>query len=120
MQESRFWRIFNCKRCGVCCQGIELPYDPESIFEIADYFGISVKETIKRYYGELTDDGFFISQNHKRQPCPFLDFDSDNKAICKIYPVRPYGCRDFPFETMGTLDCPEARKIIEKSRQDDA
>ena len=34
------------------------------------------------------------------------------KTSCKIYPVRPYACRGFPFETMGTLDCPEARKII--------
>jgi len=28
--------------------------------------------------------------------CPFLGFDSENLAICKIYPIRPLNCRKYP------------------------
>lgn len=28
--------------------------------------------------------------------CPFLDFDEEGLAICKIYPVRPLNCRKYP------------------------
>ncbi len=112
--EDRRWKLFECKRCGYCCTGIGVPYDPKSIHEIADYLNITLKETIEKYYGKITDDGKHIElQEHKRKPCPFLSIDSEKKASCKIYQVRPYACRDFPFDTMGTLDCPEARKIIE-------
>lgn len=68
----------------------------------------------------ITEDGKHIEfQSHKRNPCPFLSSDSQNQKSCKIYPVRPYGCRSFPFDTMGTLDCPEARKVFDKIRKED-
>ena len=28
--------------------------------------------------------------------CPFLDFDDQNLAICKIYHFRPLNCRKYP------------------------
>ncbi|MFA5784922.1 MAG: hypothetical protein WC962_08600 [Phycisphaerae bacterium] len=28
--------------------------------------------------------------------CPWLAFDEQNKAICKIYPIRPLNCRKYP------------------------
>jgi hypothetical protein len=28
--------------------------------------------------------------------CPWLRFDSEGKAICKIYPIRPLNCRKYP------------------------
>ena len=28
--------------------------------------------------------------------CLFLDFDSNKKAICKIYNLRPLNCRKYP------------------------
>jgi Fe-S-cluster containining protein len=28
-------------------------------------------------------------------PCPFLKYDKE-KAICKIYPVRPWVCQGYP------------------------
>lgn len=121
MREDRRWKYFECKRCGCCCTGIDLPYDPKSRFEIADYLGLTLKETIEKYYGRITKDGKYIEfQSHKRNPCPFLSSDSQKQKSCKIYPVRPYGCRGFPFDTPGTLVCPEARKVIDKIRKEDA
>jgi len=29
-------------------------------------------------------------------PCPFLDFDEQGKALCTIYPIRPLNCRKYP------------------------
>lgn len=120
MPEDRRWKYFECKRCGYCCTGIDIPYDPKSIFEIAEYLGLAVNEAIDKYYGVITENGKYIEfQSHKRNPCPFLISDSQNKKSCTIYPVRPHACRDFPFDTTGTLDCPEARKVIDKIRQED-
>ncbi len=28
--------------------------------------------------------------------CPFLDFDSEGFAMCKIYNMRPLNCRKYP------------------------
>jgi len=28
--------------------------------------------------------------------CPWLDFDRQNKAVCRIYPFRPLNCRKYP------------------------
>jgi len=28
--------------------------------------------------------------------CPFLGFDNEGLAICKIYPIRPMNCRKYP------------------------
>lgn len=58
MTMNRLWKLFECKRCGHCCAGIEPPYDKESIFEIAKYLEISVDEAVwKYYYGTLIDNG---------------------------------------------------------------
>jgi len=29
-------------------------------------------------------------------PCSFLDYDQNNKTICKIYKFRPLNCRKYP------------------------
>jgi len=29
-------------------------------------------------------------------PCLFLDYDKENKAICKAYKFRPLNCRKYP------------------------
>ena len=121
MPEDRCWKYFECKRCGHCCTDIDLPYDRNSIYEIAEYLGLTFDETIEKFYGLITEDGKHVEfQSHKRNPCPFLISDPQNLKSCKIYPVRPYACRGFPFDTMGTLDCSEARKVIVKIRQEDA
>ena len=117
MSKDRRWELFECQRCGICCTGIELPYDPESIFEIAKFLKLTVKEVIEKYYGRTTEYGkAWESENHKRTPCPFLKADGDRKT-CTIYPVRPLGCQLYPFETdfgRQDVDCPGARIVYEK------
>lgn len=120
LRVDKRWQYFQCKRCGVCCTGIDLPYDPKSILEIAEYLDRTVPDTINKFYGCLTEDGKSIEfQSEKRNPCPFLDYNYLNQVTCKIYPARPYGCRGFPFDTPGTLDCPEACTVIDRIRDEE-
>ena len=104
--------------CGI---SIELPYDPESIFKIAEFFGLTVEQTIEKYYGMISQDGkSWESEENIRKPCPFIIINGDGKTSCYIHPVKPDGCRDYPFDSTGTLDCPVARTVIKKIRKEDA
>jgi Fe-S-cluster containining protein len=103
------WKYFHCQRCGSCCTQIGLPYDPEKIFEMANFLEMSVNDVIENYYGRLTPDSTqWVSNDSKRTPCPFLEL-SEGKYFCKIYSVRPNGCRLYPIDTdggRGGVDCP--------------
>jgi len=119
---SGLWEYFECQRCGKCCEAIGLPWDPARTEEIASFLNISVEELMERYYGRLSPDGeAWELEDHKRTPCPFLRSEGDKKA-CAIYPVRPEGCRLYPFETdfgRQGVDCPGADIAFEKSSQND-
>ena len=99
MRKDKRWKFFKCQQCGKCCAEIGLPYDPESIFKIAEYLDLTIEQIIDKYYGRMDDDGkTWISDDSKRTPCPFLETNGDMK-LCSIYEVRPSGCRAYP------LDC---------------
>lgn len=118
---STLWKYFECHRCGKCCIEIGLPYDPHSIFSIAETMGLSVRETIERYYGTYTEDGqHWISDDSKRTPCPFLRFENEC-FYCMIYSVRPEGCRLYPMQTDAGpqgVDCPAWPTAISKLKQE--
>lgn len=117
MQQDRRWELFECQRCGRCCIEIGLPYDPRRIHEIALFLDLTADHVIEKYYGQITEDRkSWVSEDHKRTPCPFLKADADRKA-CAIYPVRPEGCRLYPFETdfgRQNVDCPGAKIVYAK------
>lgn len=106
---SSMWEYFECKRCRACCSKIGLPYDGESIFQIADFLKMPVEEVIEIYYGHMSNDGtYWESDDSKRTPCPFLKI-RDGQYFCEIYSVRPQGCRLYPIDTNGgrqEVDCP--------------
>jgi Fe-S-cluster containining protein len=81
---------------------------------MADFLGISIDELIQKYYGHKSEDGErLVLEETKRKPCPFLVSGGGKKA-CGIYPVRPEGCRGFPFDTdRGTdgVPCPAANEV---------
>ena len=112
MKHDPRWKFFKCQRCGRCCREIGLPYDAESAIRIAESLSVSLTELIERYYGEFVRNGqFWRSQDEKRTPCPFLIKDG-GKCSCRIYPIRPYGCKMYPLETdfgCQGVDCPALR-----------
>lgn len=114
---TELWKYFECQRCGQCCKASGLPWDPLRTQEIADFLKVSKNDLIERYYGEFSPDGkSFVFKEEKRKPCPFLQSEKEKKS-CTIYPVRPLGCRLYPFETdggRGGVDCPAAKVVYDK------
>lgn len=101
MIENRMWKYFQCQQCGTCCATIGLPYDADRIFEIAEHLKMSLDELIEKFYGKVSPDGSsFYFDDSKRTPCPFLSI-SEEKSVCRIYTVRPEGCRLYPIDTDG-------------------
>lgn len=112
MKDDPRWKFFKCQQCGLCCIEIGLPYDAKSAIAIANFLNISLTELIKRYYGKVVIEGqCWCSQDEKRTPCPFLE-KNGKRYSCKVYPIRPKGCKLYPFETdfgCQGVDCPAAR-----------
>lgn len=116
-RNQQFWDAFTCERCGKCCRQLGLPYDPCALPAMAAYLGISQDELVERYYGVRSADGHhLIMDETKRRPCPFLA-EEGGLAHCTIYPVRPPGCRGYPFDTdfgRNGVNCPGAKKVFIK------
>lgn len=110
------WDLFQCHKCGRCCSELGLPYDPQRVNDISIFLGITGDELIHTYYGHPAGDGkHWVSDDEKRKPCPFLLVSEGSGMTCRIYPVRPEGCRAFPFDTdFGTcgVDCPAAKIVV--------
>lgn len=122
---DKMWKYFQCQRCGACCTKIGLPYDGESVHNIANFLKMSVEKIIEKYYGNITSDGsYWESDDSKRTPCPFLRF-SDEKYFCEIHLVRPLGCKLYPIDTVrgrDGIDCPAweiAFSRVKKEQEDD-
>lgn len=79
---------------------------------IAESLNISLTELIERYYGKVVQNGQpWLLQDEKGKPCPFLRKDGERYS-CRIYHIRPYGCKMYPFATdcgCEGVDCPAAR-----------
>ena len=122
MNGDERWELFECHRCGKCCTEIGLPFDPERLSQIADYLEMTIEHAYFKYYVRRTEDGKGLEwDDQKRTPCPFLKCVGE-KIACAIYPVRPMGCRAYPFDTDGGrqgVDCPGAKVVYEKLDQDE-
>lgn len=83
-----------CQMCGNCClRANPISLEPQDIERLSDYFGISVKKTLKRYAVQVEKDGFRSWVMKKSQPCEFYD---KKTHLCKIHLARPMVCRTFP------------------------
>lgn len=87
-------RLFQCKRCGTCCatgDPIRLKY--EDISKIAKHLKIPPNKAIKKLTVPDPERKGVLDFKHIL-PCKFYD---TNANVCKIYVVRPWSCRIFPF-----------------------
>lgn len=69
-----------CSKCGKCC-GLFIPVTKKEVGIIKQYVKENNIKPEKRYNGKDLE-----------LRCPFLDLKNHK---CKIYPVRPFVCRDF-------------------------
>jgi Fe-S-cluster containining protein len=87
---------FTCQRCGKCCKEIGIPWSELDVHLVAAHLHMELDDFLDLYG--------FQGNEHSDEiepmvlgvtPCPFLKYDKE-KAICKIYPVRPWVCKGYP------------------------
>lgn len=102
--------MFECKRCGLCCQGEStISLSKEDISRIAKFLNISEDEFLEKY---IVKKGIFrIEMKTKNGSCIFFD---EKERLCKIHPVKPEKCKEWPFVPAIFKD-EETFKIIQDS-----
>jgi len=88
---------FSCKECGVCCskEPGDIWVTEEEINKIAQYLKLSVEELTALCLREDCCGNKSIRDLPERNyDCVFQDTQTRR---CKIYPVRPKQCAQFPF-----------------------
>ncbi len=86
--------IFACQRCGNCCTtGDPIRLRPEDVALLARGLKIPLNKAIKKYTIKDPQKAGVLNFKHIL-PCKFYDPSAKG---CKIYEVRPWSCRIFPF-----------------------
>jgi Fe-S-cluster containining protein len=86
--------IFLCQRCGNCCTtGDPIRLKPEDAAAIARHLKIPLNKALKKYTIPDPEKAGVLDFKHIL-PCKFYDLSAKG---CKIYAVRPWSCRIFPF-----------------------
>ena len=101
--------IFECKRCGFCCQGEStVSLSPEEQERIASYLGLSLSDFLERY---TVLRGKRVEMKTVNGHCIFYD---EEESLCKIHPVKPFHCRQWPLHP-SILKDPESFEIIRRT-----
>jgi len=83
-------KLFECQMCGDCCRGYGGTYVSTSdIQAIAGYLKIDPADFKKRYC-RRSGSRYVITQSDSGY-CIFWD------QLCRIHPVKPRMCRNWPF-----------------------
>jgi uncharacterized protein len=86
--------IFECQRCGNCCTtGDPIRLRPEDVSQLAKGLKIPLNKALKKYTIKDPQKAGVLNFKHIL-PCKFYDPSAKG---CKIYDVRPWSCRIFPF-----------------------
>ena len=78
-----------CEDCGICCRETEMILSARDIARIKNKYPKSLRRI---NFVKKTADGLFQIKN-KNGNCVFFD---PTTKLCKIYEVRPEGCRFYP------------------------
>ena len=82
--------LFQCRMCGDCCLGYGGTYVSASdIQAIADYLGEDPAH-FKSRFCQLSGTRYMLAQSDNGY-CVFWD------GLCRIHPVKPRMCRNWPF-----------------------
>jgi len=82
--------VFVCRLCGECCQGVGgILVTPREIEALADFLGLS-REALCREY--LVDSPLGPQVAAREGACVFLA-----AGRCRVHPVKPRICRQWPF-----------------------
>ncbi|WP_022852357.1 YkgJ family cysteine cluster protein [Thermodesulfatator atlanticus] len=102
-------KIFECKRCGFCCQGEStVSLTPPEQESIAMFLGLNLSEFFERY---TVKKGSRVEMKTINGHCIFFD---EKEKICRIHPVKPSHCRRWPLHP-SILKDRESFEIIKRT-----
>lgn len=111
----------DCLDCANCCKSIPPLINQEDVKRISKYLNIPISDLYKNHV-TIDEDGDMVLNT---TPCIFLL--PDNK--CKIYEVRPTGCREYPLtdqnlfadnmdqHAMNAYYCPAVFHVLERLKK---
>jgi uncharacterized protein len=86
--------IFECQRCANCCKtGDPIRLRQEDVALLARSLKIPINKALKKYTIKDPQKEGVLNFKHIL-PCKFYDPSAKG---CKIYDIRPWSCRIFPF-----------------------
>ncbi len=101
---------FKCQQCGSCCQGEStISLTSQDVQRIAYFLGLTEKEFLKKY--AVIKSGGRIELKTRNGFCIF--FDKDTRQ-CKVHPVKPEKCKEWPF-VKAIFEDYDSFKIIKSS-----
>jgi len=90
MQSIKARPVFSCQQCGECCRGERgILVTPAELKALAAYLGLAPEDFAARYLIE-TALGPQLATRHGA--CIFQE-----GALCRVHPVKPRICREWPF-----------------------
>jgi len=91
--DREVWAETDCLSCGNCCKKMTPTFTPADIKRIAAHFNMTAQGFKDKWLVYEKKDGDW---QNKKQPCQFLDFNTNK---CSIYSIRPADCAGFPHHT---------------------
>jgi len=84
--------FYECQRCTACCRWPgQVQVTDAEVTALAAHLNITVHEFTERYTRLRKDRGGLVLTEKPNGACVFLDGDD-----CRVQPVKPQQCRDFP------------------------
>ena len=85
-----------CRRCGNCCriEG-EVVVTPAECEAISGFLQLDLEKFMAEFVALSADRRQLVLAGEPTSPCRFLSEDS-GVATCRIQPVKPAQCRNFP------------------------
>ncbi len=92
--------VFQCQQCGDCCAGRGgIFVRPEEVAEMAAFLDLDAREFRNRY---MESSPLGNRLGIRDGVCVFLE---DNR--CRVHPVKPFICRQWPFFPALLVDAEE-------------
>lgn len=92
MQDRKKRLVFSCRQCGECCQGERgIVVTAIELEAMAAYLGLSPGEFASRY---LVETPLGLQLATRLGTCVM-----QQDALCRVHPVKPRICREWPFLT---------------------
>jgi uncharacterized protein len=118
--DAEVWQEVDCLSCANCCKTMSPTFTNKDLKRIAAHVEMSVAEFKEKWLFYDKKDGDWMN---RKQPCQFLNLDSN---MCSIYEVRPDDCAGFPHlkkkkmttyihvHQQNVSYCPATYKMVEK------